>query len=502
MPLEKGSSEKVISRNIAELRAAGHPEKQAVAIAYHVAGKDEDAGADAGGKSSRVYLAEKILGDSQSLTREGYLLCLATPVARAGEMQYHPSELLDEKGERIFNGTEPVTITHTMETLTDPKTLASYEGKPITYGHPPEPDTMVTADSWGKYARGVVQNVRAGNGKDAGKILADLLITDPMVVRAVRDQGVRDISCGYETVIKPTGDRTGDMTRLIGNHIAILQDGRAGKDCRIRDRKPEMNEMGANEKDQELGAIFRLIEAFRGRWHGSKVVDESHEEKSMTDESDTSDTENAEKNSEDGGTPSLADLYGRIQEMDKQIALIADALAKLTESEVNDEREVESPQEEKQKPKAEAEVEAGDGGEGEKEKEEEEGRGTLVGDQAYDAEILSAAELLAPGIKAGKDIKYRAVKKALSVTDTAEIIRSMTRGNKIPTSGVGLDAIFYGTAQVLRGRESRLNGSTKVADRGPLTIAKLSEMINERNERERAASTAASEHLLNLTTGV
>lgn len=39
MPLEKGSSNEVVSRNIAELRAAGHPEDQAVAIAMKEAGK-------------------------------------------------------------------------------------------------------------------------------------------------------------------------------------------------------------------------------------------------------------------------------------------------------------------------------------------------------------------------------------------------------------------------------------------------------------------------------
>jgi len=41
MPLEKGSSEKVISRNIKELKGAGFPDKQAAAIAYSEAGKDE-----------------------------------------------------------------------------------------------------------------------------------------------------------------------------------------------------------------------------------------------------------------------------------------------------------------------------------------------------------------------------------------------------------------------------------------------------------------------------
>jgi len=38
MPLKSGRSKKVISRNIAEMVAAGHPQKQAVAAAYREAG--------------------------------------------------------------------------------------------------------------------------------------------------------------------------------------------------------------------------------------------------------------------------------------------------------------------------------------------------------------------------------------------------------------------------------------------------------------------------------
>jgi hypothetical protein len=39
MPLKKGKSKKVISQNIAELMHSGRPQKQAIAIAMHTAGK-------------------------------------------------------------------------------------------------------------------------------------------------------------------------------------------------------------------------------------------------------------------------------------------------------------------------------------------------------------------------------------------------------------------------------------------------------------------------------
>jgi hypothetical protein len=39
MPLQKGSSQEVISSNIKEMMASGHPQKQAVAAALNTAGK-------------------------------------------------------------------------------------------------------------------------------------------------------------------------------------------------------------------------------------------------------------------------------------------------------------------------------------------------------------------------------------------------------------------------------------------------------------------------------
>lgn len=159
-------------------------------------------------------------------TPEGYLICRNVPIARTGNMEYLSQELqLDGGPERL------VTVTRDVGEVFDKAALASFEGKPVTDGHPPED---VTPENFAGYARGHVQNVRP----EEPYLLADLHITDPVLISQIKNRAKREVSCGYQCVYAPNGDGTFAQRRIRGNHVAIVPCGRAGKNVSIRDAVP------------------------------------------------------------------------------------------------------------------------------------------------------------------------------------------------------------------------------------------------------------------------
>ena len=165
-------------------------------------------------------------------TPEGYLLCIAVPIARIGEMEYSADETPDGK---------PLVAVNTAAVLFSDETCSSFNGKPVTIQHPDaaSQDFDVTPDNWKAVAVGTVQNVRAGQGSDADKLVADLLITDRIGIDAI-NKGLREVSCGYDAEHSERDENNRAIrNKIIGNHVALVDRGRAGSDVAIRDSKPK-----------------------------------------------------------------------------------------------------------------------------------------------------------------------------------------------------------------------------------------------------------------------
>ena len=168
---------------------------------------------------------------SENISRrepEGYLLCLNVPVARTGAQEYLPEELCLPPGPGM------IPVLRPEEEVFSPEAIASFEGMPVTNGHPPE---GVDVSNIRALQKGHAHNVRRGSGQEADLLLADLIITDPGLISAILEEGKREISCGYTYELSRENGRY-VQRRIRGNHVAVVDAGRAGARVSIKDHYP------------------------------------------------------------------------------------------------------------------------------------------------------------------------------------------------------------------------------------------------------------------------
>jgi hypothetical protein len=166
---------------------------------------------------------------SENISRrepEGYLLCLNVPVARTGSQEYLPEEL------GMGSGPGLVEVQRPESEVFSPETIASFEGMPVTNDHPPD---GVDIGNIRALQKGHAHNVRRGTGEESDLLLADLIITDPVLIDLILD-GKREISCGYTyELCEENGAYI--QRKIRGNHVAVVDAGRAGKRVAIRDSR-------------------------------------------------------------------------------------------------------------------------------------------------------------------------------------------------------------------------------------------------------------------------
>ena len=170
------------------------------------------------------YYGNRISENISRREPEGYLLCLNVPVARTGMQEYLPEEL------GLGSGPGFIQVYRPEEEVFAPETMASFEAVPVTNDHPRD---GVDLDNIRRLQAGHAQNVRRGSGEEADLLLADLVITDERLIEAILD-GKREISCGYTYELAEENGRY-IQRKIRGNHIAVVDAGRAGARVSIKD---------------------------------------------------------------------------------------------------------------------------------------------------------------------------------------------------------------------------------------------------------------------------
>jgi uncharacterized protein len=398
-------------------------------------------------------------------TPEGYLLCLGVSIARTGVMEYGEGETpLKAK-----NG--KVQIHRSPEEVFRPETIASFEGKAVTITHPVD---FVGPDNWSRLAKGLIQNVRRGEGDQKDDLVSDLLITDSTAIFLVKN-GLRELSCGYEAEYEQTGDGEGAQHNIIGNHLALVDEGRAGSSYAINDRKGKR--MTADEIKKKVKSIFAKAEdeATKVVDQASKTTDDDeggekkpsydelvkvcNEMKDMISAMKPKDNKGKDDEEEEEKPKAKDDEEGDIE---SRLAALEKAVAKLAERATDDdEEEEESPAED------------------EEEEESTDEDPEMVGDSK------SRAEILAPGIKGkSKDLKARALRECYATKEGKKVIDALNVGKKPAfDNSKQVERLFVSASEVLKvSRQQALADTRRTRDsdddsaRGPMTPEKLNEI--------------------------
>lgn len=197
------------------------------------------------------------LSPNQIETGEGFLICKNVPIARIGSQDYMGYELglTGQDAQQLYRAMR------TPEEVFSEAAMASFEGKPVTNDHPPD---LIGPDDVSMYEKGHAQNVRKGSGRWDGFLIADLHIHSRDLIEAIK-AGKREISCGYECEYDDNGDGTFTQRNIRGNHIAVVDKGRAGKMAAILDSnykneavKPPERMTGKMAKISALMKLFGL----------------------------------------------------------------------------------------------------------------------------------------------------------------------------------------------------------------------------------------------------
>lgn len=238
------------------------------------------------------FFVSEIHSENIAETPDGFLVCKNVPVARTGEYIYAKGEVPVSDKDGI------VKILRNEEVVFDEDTIKSFEGKPITLDHP---DEFVTPENWNELAHGHLQNVRRGDGEKSDLLLADLLITTSKAIELVKG-GLRQVSLGYDSDYEELETGVGRQKDIIGNHLALVDKGRAGNRCAIGDKMCDhcgKCKCKNNKEEEVMGDMKKVTFRTKVKDAFKKVLDALENELTDLSEEDEKKKEEDSKTGDD-----------------------------------------------------------------------------------------------------------------------------------------------------------------------------------------------------------
>lgn len=210
---------------------------------------------------------DKSLIQDYGETPEGYLT-VTVPITRPGVFPYQRQD-----------GTIQMEAKLPDEIFSD-RTIRSARSKPVTDDHPNEP---VTLKNYNRYAKGMSHTDATVRNL---KLYVSMTITDEALIQKVRD-GKREISIGFlSDVVAEQGTYNGEAYQFVQrnleiNHIAIVDQGRAGPEVAIRSDSDAWQIEGGKEnmptykidgKDYEVdSAVKSFLEAQQAKLENAET---------------------------------------------------------------------------------------------------------------------------------------------------------------------------------------------------------------------------------------
>ena len=189
----------------------------------------------------------------------GFLVLPDCVLACSGVLQY--GDVVDQDGKNIADG-DIINVYRPASALKS--CIKQFANLPLTLTHPqsqkvdPGNAKEVTVGSLGS-------NPKYEERDGKGYVVCDIIVYDEDTISKIEDGEYEELSAGYETAFqRQRGMEDGQQYEaiqflLIPNHVALVEKGRCGSECKVCDNAPSSASKNNNKKETEMKKVVRYL---------------------------------------------------------------------------------------------------------------------------------------------------------------------------------------------------------------------------------------------------